>query len=136
MQWDMTNNYWILFLQILSNSLMLANQKRAGVMVAALAAVEMIYNTPDLIARTPALWYALAELCNQAWFALKLCMDAIYLYGVAIISGFTTGMRESLSYFSWKVRSLTAKCCLLLRSSATARTKASTKTLSDRFSDL
>lgn len=135
--WLMISICWILLLMILIIYWLLSDQWLASLVAIVLLVVEVDSVMRDPTLRTPAASFVIAA----EWFNLELCfliqcMDEISRTNLAIINAFTTGMSASLSYYLWKVKYLMIKCWQLRKGYATVRTPLSTKTLSERYSDL
>jgi hypothetical protein len=135
--WFTISICWIWFLTILSIYWLQNGQILSSLVAAVLAVVEYnsVMQDPELL--SPAASFVIAVVWyNQAVAFGRQCMETISDTKRATTSAFTTGMNALASCSSWSLKSLTTKCYVLLRSYATARTPLSTRTLSERYSDL
>ena len=109
----------------------------ASLVAAVLAVVENNSVTRDPELPSPAASFVIAA----AWYSQvvafgRQCMETISGARQATTNAYTTGMSALASCSSWSLKSLTTKCYVLLRSSATAHMPLSTKMQSERYSDL
>lgn len=135
--WSLLRAMWTLLLLTWSTYLlqrsMPASATAAAVLAAAVAnssTVGPVRHTPDPVSVQLVVWF------RAATYTLKLCMATLFLLGEAITSGSTTGMSALASCLYTSLRFQASKCCSLLRSYVTARTKCSTRTQFAQYSDL
>ena len=135
--WFTISICWIWFLMILSIYWLQNGRILSSLVATVLAVVEYNSVTQDPELPSPAASFVIAA----AWYSQAVafgsqCMETISSTRQATTSAYTTGMNALASCSSWSLKSLTTKCYVLLRSSATARTPLSTKMQSERYSDL
>lgn len=128
---------WTLLLLTWSTYLLWIGLHLSAIPAAVLAVVEMSSSTmdqeKDILDPVSVI---LVELLSLATCTGRRCTAALFRRSQATINAYITGMNVSASSYLWSLPSQTTKCYSLLRSYATAHTKLSTKTLSERYSDL
>lgn len=128
---------WTLLLLTWSTYLLWIGLYLSAIPATVLAVVEMSSSTmdqgKDILDPASVI---LVELWNLAMYTGRRCTVALFRRSQATINAYIIGMNASANSYLWSRLSQTTKCCSLLRSYATAHTRLSTKTLSERYSDL
>lgn len=130
MSWTLLLLTWTLYFLQIGEILCTFLTGALTVAEASLSTMGPVMDTPDPVS------VILVASWNAAVSSGRLCMERVYLSLQATTNAFITGTRELASLYSLNLKSLRWTCTKLGKSYATAHSPLSTRTISERYSDL